>query len=222
LNCFDEARQDGAKNEKGCASMTNTEPFTGSPVNEEAPGAAPALDPQVPSVSSPDANAGEAGATIRRLQAENLRLYDRLLSTQAELENSRKRMQREKEDFLEHANAELIRQLLPSLDAFERALKHRDQRVPDGFYEGMELIYGGLLQVLERAGLARIEVLGRTFDPHLHQAVETVEDEHRREHEIVEELLPGFTFRQQLLRPSMVKVAVAKRQNDQNGIARDE
>jgi len=132
---------------------------------------------------------------------------------QAELENSRKRMQREKEEYLDQAYAGLIRALLPSLDAFERALKDRDQRVPDGFYEGMELIYSGLLQVLELAGLARIEVLGHTFDPHIHQAIETVQGEQWRDQEIVEELLPGFTFRQQLLRPSMVKVAVAKRQN---------
>ena len=191
--------------------MTKAEPSAGSPVNEEGPEAAPALDPQAPSVPSPGANVSELTATIQQLQAENLRLYDRLLRTQAELDNSRKRMQREKVDFLEHANADLVRALLPSLDAFERALKDRDQRVPDGFCKGMELIYGGLLQVLGRAGLARIEALGHTFDPHLHQAVETVEDERRRNHEIVEELLPGYTFRQQLLRPSMVKVAVAKR-----------
>jgi molecular chaperone GrpE len=183
-------------------------------VNQEAPEAAPAPDPQLPAVPSPADNVDEAAATIRRLQDENLRLYDRLLRMQAEFENSRKRMQREKEEFREHANAELIRALLPSLDAFERALKDWDQRVPDGFYKGMELIYAGLLQVLEQAGLARIDALGQTFDPHLHHAVETVEDERRRDQEIVEELLPGFTFRQQLLRPSMVKVAVAKRQND--------
>ena len=187
--------------------MTNAEPFEEPPLDQEGPEASSAEDPQLPAVPSP-------AATIQRLQAENLRLFDRLLRMQAELENSRKRMQREKKDLVEHANAELVRALLPSLDAFERALRDWDQRVPVGFYKGMELIYGGLLQVLERAGLARIEVLGHTFDPHLHQAVEIVEDERRRDQEIVEELLPGFKFRQQLLRPSMVKVAVAKRQND--------
>jgi molecular chaperone GrpE len=175
-----------------------------------------APDPQVPSVSSPGANVSELTATIQQLQAENRMLYDRLLRKQAELENMRRRMQREKEEYLDQANAGLIRVLLPSLDAFERALKDRDQRVPDSLYKGMELIYGGLLQVLERAGLARIQALGHTFDPHIHQAVETVQGEQWRDQEIVEELLPGFKFRQQLLRPSMVKVALAKRQNDPN------
>ena len=193
--------------------MTNPEPFEGLLAKREGSEASPAVDPQAASPLTPANTVDEAGATIRRLQSENVRLYDRLLRAQAELENSRKRMQREKEDYVDQANAGLIRALLPSLDAFERALKDRGQRVPDGFYEGMELIYRGLLQVLERAGLARIEVLGHTFDPHLHQAVEIVEDERRRDQEIVEELLPGFRFKQQLLRPSMVKVAVAKRQN---------
>jgi molecular chaperone GrpE len=130
-------------------------------------------------------------------------------------------MQREKEEFIEQAKADLIRALLPSLDAFERALRDRDKTVPNGFYEGMELIYGGLLQVLQRAGLTRIEALGQTFDPRLHQAVEIAEDERRRDHEIVQELLPGFKFRQQLLRPSMVKVAVTKRQNDPHSRSMD-
>ena len=195
------------KNEKRTAIMMKAEPPAGSAVSEGDPEAAPALDPQVSSVSSPAANVGELTATIQQLRAENLRLYDRLLRKQAELENSRKRMQREKEEIVQQANADLIHALLPSLDAFERALKDRDKTVPDGFYKGMELIYCGLLEVLERAGLARIDALGQTFDPHLHQAVETVEDERRRDQEIVEELLPGFTFKQQLLRPSMVKVA---------------
>ena len=205
-----------AQNESGSAILTKSEPFAGSPAKEVGPEDALAPDPQVPSVSSPGANVSELTATIQQLQAENRMLYDRLLRKQAELENMRRRMQREKEEYLDQANAGLIRVLLPSLDAFERALKDRDQRVPDSLYKGMELIYGGLLQVLERAGLARIQALGHTFDPHIHQAVETVQGEQWRDQEIVEELLPGFKFRQQLLRPSMVKVALAKRQNDPN------
>jgi molecular chaperone GrpE len=202
------------QNEKGFAIATKPEPLAGSGEGRGTPEPALPRAPQVPSVPSPAANVGELTATIQQLRAENLRLYDRVLRKQAELENSRKRMQREKEEIVQQANADLIRALLPSLDAFERALKDRDKTVPDGFYRGMELIYCGLFEALERAGLARTKALGQTFDPHLHQAVETVQDERRRDQEIVEELLPGFKFRQQVLRPSMVKVAVAKEQND--------
>ena len=198
------------QNEKGFAIATKAEPLAGSGQGQGTPDPALPLAPQAPSAPSPAANVAELTATIQQLRAENLTLYDRLLRKQAELENLRKRMQREKEETVRQANADLIRAFLPSLDAFERALKDPDKTVPDGFYKGMELIYCGLLDVLERAGLTRIEALGQTFDPHLHQAVETVEDERRRDQEIVEELLPGFKFKHQLLRPSMVKVAVAK------------
>jgi molecular chaperone GrpE len=113
-------------------------------------------------------------AAYRSMLAEKDDLYDRLLRKQAELENARKRLQREKEEFLQHAAADLIRALLPVLDGFERALKHRDAKVPADFYQGVELIQHHLLDVLGRAGLAPVETAGKTFDPHLHQAVESV------------------------------------------------
>ena len=148
-------------------------------------------------------------AAYHKLQAEKDALYDRLLRKQAELENFRKRTQREKDDFLQHATAELIRALLPTLDGFELALKQRDATVPAQFYEGVELIYRDLHAVLSRAGLAPLETVGKTFDPHLHQAVETVVASEHRDQEIVEEFQRGYKLKQRLLRPAIVKVAVA-------------
>jgi len=153
--------------------------------------------------------AADLAAAYEKLKAEKDALYDRLLRKQAELENFRKRTQREKEEFLQHATADLIRALLPSLDGFERALAHRGANVPAEFSQGMELIYRDLLDVLRRAGLASIETVGKTFDPHLHQAVETVVSTDHRDQEIVEELQRGYRLKQRLLRPAIVKVAVA-------------
>jgi molecular chaperone GrpE len=102
----------------------------------------------------------------------------------------------------------LIRALLPVLDGFERALKQRSPAVPESFYQGMELIYRQLFDVLTRAGLAAIETSGQLFDPHYHQAVETVEEAGRRDQEIVEELQRGYKLNHRLLRPAIVKVAV--------------
>jgi molecular chaperone GrpE len=159
----------------------------------------------------PPAVASDVAAAGEKLQAEKRELYERLLRKQAELENFRKRTQREKEDFLQHANADLLRALLPTLDGFERALKQRNSEVPESFYQGMELIYRQLMDVLRRAGLMAIEAEGKLFDPHLHQAVETVESAEGRDQEIVEELQKGYRLKQRLLRPSIVKVAVAPR-----------
>jgi len=143
-----------------------------------------------------------------KLKQEMAELYDRLLRKQAELENFRKRAQREKEDFRQFANEGLIRDLLPVLDGFERALRRRDPAVPEPFYQGMELIHRQLSEVLARAGLEAIETVGKLFDPHYHQAVETVEEPGRRDQEIVEELQRGYMLKQRLLRPAIVKVAV--------------
>ena len=197
------------EHKKELSIRANAGPGAGSAKNEERLEAVPGMAPQAASCPSPTADVAELIATIQRLQGEKKELYDRLLRKQAELENLRKRMQREKEEFLQHADADLIRALLPSLDGFDRALKHRDARVPDEFYKGMELIYHGLLDVLKRHGLEPIKAVGQTFDPHLHQAVGTVEDEQHRDQEIVEELLPGYKLKRRVLRPSMVKVAVS-------------
>lgn len=153
-------------------------------------------------------------AAYQKLRAEKEELYDRLLRVQAELENFRKRIQREKEEFLQHANADLIRSLLPTLDSFERALKHRDAGVPSQFYEGLELIHRHLLETLGRAGLKPVEASGKIFDPELHQAVETVEVEGARDHEVVSELQRGYKLKHRLLRPAIVKVAVPPKSSD--------
>ena len=163
----------------------------------------------VTAAAGPPDVAADLVAAYEKLKAEKDALYDRMLRKQAELENFRKRAQREKEDFLQHATADLIRALLPTLDGFERALKHRDADVPAQFYQGMELIYRDLLEVLIRGGLAPVETVGKTFDPHLHQAVETVEATNYRDQEIVEEFQRGYRLKQRLLRPAIVKVAVA-------------
>jgi len=146
--------------------------------------------------------------SVEKLKEERAELYERLQRKQAELENFRKRAQREKEDFRQLATEAVIRDLLPVLDGFERALKKRDAAVPANFYQGMELIYRQLREVLARAGLEALDTTGQLFDPHYHQAVETVEDSSRRDQEIVEELQRGYILKHRLIRPAIVKVAV--------------
>lgn len=177
---------------------------------DAAGGAAPVTPAAAPNEQA--APAGDlpqdlAGA-YRKLLGEKQDLYDRLLRKQAELENVKKRTEREKEEFLKHATADLVRALLPALDSFERAMKHRDPRVPADFYKGVELIHREFVEVLKRAGLEPIETKSQMFDPHLHQAVERVESSEHRDQEIVEELQRGYKLKSRLLRPAIVKVAV--------------
>jgi len=182
------------------------------PEGPPSAGAPPA--PAAPVSGAPEAVSGpgvlpeDLAGAYRKAVAEKQEMYDRLLRKQAEFENLRKRAEREKEEFLKHATADLIHSLLPALDGFERALKHRDPRVPPEFYQGVELIHKELMEVLSRAGLHPLEAKGQTFDPHLHQAVETIESDQHRDQEIVEEFQRGYKLKQRLLRPAVVKVAV--------------
>ena len=202
--------------------MNTENNFAGDAAGPAADSAAQAAGPAAAAGRAPDSGKEsndlpeDLAAAYRKVVAEKQELFDRLLRKQAEFENFRKRTERDKEEFVKHATAELIRSLLPALDSFDRALKHRDPKVPPEFYKGVELIHRELSEILTRAGLNPVDAKGEIFDPHLHQAVETVESDQHRDQEIVEELQRGYRLKQRLLRPAVVKVAVSPKGGKEN------
>jgi molecular chaperone GrpE len=141
-----------------------------------------------------------------RLAAERAELQDLLQRRQAEFENFRRRTERERSEFVQYAGMEMIRELLPIVDDFDRAMKADPSG--DGYAKGIELIHTRLADTLKKAGLEPIDTEGKTFDPHVHQAVEKVQTEEAEDHAILGEFQKGYFFKGKLLRPSMVKVAV--------------
>ena len=144
-----------------------------------------------------------------RLLEERNALYDQLLRQRAEFENIRKRTEREKNEFYQHAAFDVVREILPVLDALERALK----AAPDDgseFHAGIELIARQLSDALARFGVQPVKTRGQKFDPNVHQAVESVETDEYEDQTILEEWQRGYTFKGRLLRPAMVKVAVRR------------
>ncbi|HYK48251.1 MAG TPA: nucleotide exchange factor GrpE [Terriglobales bacterium] len=146
------------------------------------------------------------GAEFDKLKAERDTLVDRLARLQAEFENARKRAAREQQDFREYALADAVRELLPTLDSFERALQTSAGDRSE-FRGGVELIYKQLQDALVKLGLRPIAAKGEPFDPHLHQAIEMVDTRDAKDHHVLEELQRGYKLKDRLLRPSMVKVA---------------
>jgi molecular chaperone GrpE len=124
---------------------------------------------------------------------------------QAELENLRKTFEREKENYLRTATDKLILQLLPILDAFDRALVAQglDQKA----FEGLNLLYKELWAVLEKAGLAPIKAVGEKFDPFKHEAVIQVVNNNCEDNIVLEELQKGYTLNLKVIRASKVKVS---------------
>jgi molecular chaperone GrpE len=141
-----------------------------------------------------------------QLLAEKADLQDRLLRLRAEFDNSRRRADRERSEYLQYAAMDLLREILPVLDDFERALQH--ETADQDYAKGVELIYQRLAETLKKAGLEATETEGRQFDPNLHQAVQRVETEDAKDQSILGEFQKGYNFRGKLLRPAMVKVAV--------------
>jgi molecular chaperone GrpE len=126
----------------------------------------------------------------------------------AEFENYKKRIDRERMGFVNLATAGLVKQLLPILDDFERALTSAEGGKDQKLLEGLNLIYSHFKEALEKEGLREIEALGKEFDPNLHEAVLQVDAE--KEHDdgqVVEVLRKGYVLRDQILRHAMVKVA---------------
>jgi molecular chaperone GrpE len=146
------------------------------------------------------------GGEFDKLKAERDMLVDRLARLQAEFENARKRSLKEQQDFREYALADAVKELLPTLDSFERALQTSAGDKSE-FRGGVELIYKQLQDALVKLGLRPIPAKGEPFDPHLHQAIEMVDTREADDHHVLEELQRGYKLKDRLLRPSMVKVA---------------
>lgn len=135
-------------------------------------------------------------------------LTDRVRRQMAEFDNFRKRTEKEKTQMFETGAKSIVEKILPVVDNFERglaAVTEEEKGTP--FVEGMEKIYKQMMTVLEEAGVKPIEAVGQEFDPNLHNAVMHVEDEEFGENIIAEELQKGYTYRDSVVRHSMVKVA---------------
>ena len=157
--------------------------------------------------SDPTAVAGGGSISeTEKLRTERDALLDRLARLQAEFDNARKRAAREQQEFREYAAADVIRNILPVLDSFERALKAPAGDAHD-LRSGLELIYRQFQDALQKMGVQPIESVGKPFDPRVHEAVEMVDTTEAEDHHVLDELQRGYNYKGRLLRPAMVRVA---------------
>ncbi len=162
--------------------------------------------PQTDATPTPASADEEARAAVAR---ERDQYRDLLLRKTAEFDNYRKRIERERKDLQAGAAADLLGDLLPIVDDFERALEASPGPAATAYRTGVELIYKQLMDVLKKRGVTPIETVGQMFDPHLHQAVEHEDRPDYRDGEITAELRRGYMLGDRLLRPALVRVAKA-------------
>jgi molecular chaperone GrpE len=166
-----------------------------------------------PAVSSPAAE--EPGATsfaeqIEKLTADKLELTNTLLRRQADFDNFRKRVEKERQQDRHRGIESIVESILPVLDAFDLALagEHDDPAYTE-YRKGFELIRRQLWDILSKQGVSRIEATGKEFNPHIHHAIGNVETVEHAEGTVVDELQPGYLFSDRVLRPAMVRVAAS-------------
>jgi molecular chaperone GrpE len=162
--------------------------------------------------AAPD-NGGARGDTETRIQDLERQLAeqkDRMMRAVAEADNVRRRTQRDAEDRVRYANESLVRELLPILDNFDRAVASaRSAGGAESVLAGVELIQRELLRVLERAGVSRYSAIGQPFDPTRHEAIARVVSMDAAPNTVVSETAPGYMLHGRVVRPAMVAVAAA-------------
>ena len=161
----------------------------------------------------------EEMVTIPRKEYEELKtrsrdhdtVHDKYVRAHAEFENIRKRLEKDKADFVKYANEGFVLDLLPIIDNLEIAEKHiKEAKDFKGVQNGVDMIQSQIQGFVKDIGLERIKTAGEKFDPHLHEPIETVEAPDKEDGVIVDELKPGYKFNGRLLRPASVRIVKNK------------
>ncbi len=143
-------------------------------------------------------------------QAENDKadeaVMERLMRLQADFENYKKRTQKEKLDTYQFALEDIMTKLLPVLDNLDRAEAAADDSNKDSYREGVQMVFKQLVNILQEEGLAEIKSIGEKFDPNFHHGVAVGEDSEKEDQEVLEVFQKGYTFKDKVIRPAMVKV----------------
>ena len=144
-------------------------------------------------------------AQLKQEKEKSEEYYEHLKRNMAEFDNFKKRISKEKDMMYNTISADIVGQLLPTLDTFEKALSA--ETTDESFKEGMQMIYNQVIDTLKGIGVEEIEAMNTTFDPNFHEAVMHVEDENYGEKEIIDVFRKGYKIGDKIIRHTMVKVA---------------
>jgi molecular chaperone GrpE len=159
--------------------------------------------------ATPEERISQLEHLLAAKEAECRENWDRFLRERADLENYRKRANREKEELLNYGTKSLIEEILPVVDNLERALSHANEESLSALVEGVQMTNDMLISALKKFGVTPLETAGATFDPSFHQAMTQIPTDTQPPNTVVDEFLKGYLLKDRLLRPAMVSVATA-------------
>ncbi len=190
--------------------MENPKPFVATSGGKRMDAEQAANDAAAAAARAFEEEGSPPSEEIQKLAKEREELKDTLVRRQADFDNYRKRVEKERHHERQRGAELVVEGLLPVLDALDRALAAHDDPAYAEYKKGFELIRRQLWDLLAKQGVKRIEATGQQFNPHLHHAVENVQTTDREEGTVVSEMQPGYMFHDRVLRPAMVSVASGK------------
>jgi len=209
-------RAESGLDDSGVIELNESEVNLNDSLDDFADAPVDAAAEEMPSGGPEVAELVASRAELKRLQAELAEAKDGAARRQADFENYRKRVERDRGETHNRIVGDVARKLLPVVDNLTRALdaersvENRESKEFRHFLHGIELITKQLNDVLESLGITAIEAVGQKFDPHIHEAVVTEPSEEYEPDTVTEEIARGYKMGDRLLRPSMVKVAARK------------
>jgi molecular chaperone GrpE len=168
---------------------------------------------------STEVQSQDLGEALAAAEAEAAEYKDKFLRVAAEMDNMRRRFEKERTDILQYGLEKVMSDLLPVLDALEKAhadVKASQHGEPSALYEGLELLQKQLVSTLEKHGLAAVDPQGQPFDPNFHQAIQKVDSADVQTESVQMVYQKGYTLHSRLVRPAMVCVAVPSVDNEKN------
>ncbi len=165
------------------------------------------LQERIAQLESQVAEMDTALSTSRQEAANN---WDKYIRQVAEMDNFRKRQERMREDRVKRYKKDLLEKVVAVMDNLERAINYQDSMNREGLQQGLRMVQWQLSEILRTEGLTPVPTVGERFDPHIHEAVETVEDTDQPEGMVVEEIQKGYMMGEDMLRPARVKVSASR------------
>lgn len=167
----------------------------------------PGLEELQERVAELESQVAEMDTALNTSRQEAANNWDKYIRQVAEMDNFRKRQERLREDRVKHYKKELLEKVVSVMDNLERAINYQDSMNREGLQQGLRMVQWQLSEILRTEGLTPVPTVGQRFDPHIHEAVETVEDSDQPEGMVVEEIQKGYMMGEDMLRPARVKVS---------------
>ncbi|HEU5367317.1 MAG TPA: nucleotide exchange factor GrpE [Ktedonobacterales bacterium] len=170
----------------------------------------PSLEELQERIAQLESQVAEMDTALNTSRQEAANNWDKYIRQVAEMDNFRKRQERMREDRVKRYKKDLLEKVVAVMDNLERAINYQDSMNREGLQQGLRMVQWQLSEILRTEGLTPVPTVGERFDPHIHEAVETVEDTDQPEGMVVEEIQKGYMMGEDMLRPARVKVSASR------------